>query len=200
MDLGINAVLSHGTHVLSIYAPFWMINKTGKMLVYKGQDPQNVIYHAPDLNQDEIPMMFSFVQKRFMGKRKASIRVENSNWSDPFTLDTIEDAGKVSCKAKNEVFNVGVNINMSKSSLTKIITFTPFYLIYNTTESVLEIWEIDVIGNVKISSIFNSFRIWLLAQATRAVLFILRREKVGFLPPLSLSLPLFLCVGHESPK
>ena len=149
MDLGINAVLSHGTHVLSIYAPFWMINKTGKMLVYKGQDPQNVIYHAPDLNQDEIPMMFSFVQKRFMGKRKASIRVENSNWSDPFTLDTIEDAGKVSCKAKNEVFNVGVNINMSKSSLTKIITFTPFYLIYNTTESILEIWEIDVIGNVK---------------------------------------------------
>lgn len=155
MDLGINAVLSHGTHVLSIYAPFWMINKTGKMLVYKGQDPLNVIYHAPDLNQDEIPMMFSFVQKRFMGKRKASLRVENSNWSDPFTLDTIEDAGKVTCKAKNEVFNVGVNINMSKSSLTKIITFTPFYLIYNTTESILEIWEIDVLGNFKKCEFFN---------------------------------------------
>ena len=54
MDLGINAVLSHGTHVLSIYAPFWMINKTGKMLTYKGQDPQNVIYHSPDLKQDEV--------------------------------------------------------------------------------------------------------------------------------------------------
>ena len=149
MDIGINTVISHGTHVLSIYAPFWMINKTGKMLAYKGQDPQNVIYHDPDLGQDEVPMMFSFIQKRFMGKRKASIRIENNtSWSDPFTLDTIEDAGKVSCKAKNtnEVFHVGVNINMSKSSLTKIITFTPFYLIYNTSELTLEILEIDTAG------------------------------------------------------
>ena len=54
INSGINAVLSHGTHVLSIYAPFWMINKTGKMLTYKGQDPQNVIYHSPDLKQDEV--------------------------------------------------------------------------------------------------------------------------------------------------
>ena len=88
--------------------------------------------------------MFSFT-KRFMGKRKASIRLENSQWSDPFTLDTIEDAGKVSCKAKSEVFHVGVNINMSKSSLTKIITFTPYYLIYNTTENDIECWEFNTL-------------------------------------------------------
>ena len=86
--------------------------------------------------------MFSY-SKKFMGKRKASVRVDNANWSDPFTLDTIEDAGKVSCKAKTEVFSVGVNINMSKSSLTKIITFTPFYMVYNTTEVDVEVWELE---------------------------------------------------------
>ena len=35
-------------------------------------DVQNVIYHYPEYH--EIPMMFSFT-KRFLGKRKASVRV-----------------------------------------------------------------------------------------------------------------------------
>ena len=35
-----------------------------------------------------------------LGKRKAALRVEESAWSDPFTLDTIEDADKVTCKKK----------------------------------------------------------------------------------------------------
>jgi vacuolar protein sorting-associated protein 13A/C len=81
-----------------------------------------------------------------MGKRKASVRIEDSNWSEPFTLDTIEDAGRVTCKSKiskSDVFNVGVNINLSKSSLTKIITFTPFFLIHNTTELNLDLWELE---------------------------------------------------------
>ncbi len=32
---------------------------------------------------------------------------------------------------------------MSKSSLTKIITFTPFYLVHNTTEHVIQIRELE---------------------------------------------------------
>lgn len=88
--------------------------------------------------------MFSFT-KRFMGKRKASVKIGDSSWSDPFTLDTIEDAGKVTCKGKSETFYVGVNINMSKSSLTKIITFTPYYLIYNTTVNSILLWEADAL-------------------------------------------------------
>lgn len=142
MDLGINSVICHGTTVLSIYAPFWMINKTGKDLVYRGQDPSNLIFHPSAL--EEVPMMFSFT-KRFMGKRKASVKIGDSSWSDPFTLDTIEDAGKVTCKGKSETFYVGVNINMSKSSLTKIITFTPYYLIYNTTVNSILLWEADAL-------------------------------------------------------
>ena len=73
-DLDINCVKSCGTYVLSIYAPFWMINKTGKLLNYRESsgDVQNVIHHYPV--DHEIPMMFSFT-KRFLGKRKASVRV-----------------------------------------------------------------------------------------------------------------------------
>ena len=60
-----------------------------------------------------------------------------SCWSESFSLDTIEDAGKVSCKrsdgAKKDAYQVGVHIAMSKTdTLTKIITFTPFYMVQNS--------------------------------------------------------------------
>ena len=73
-----------------------MVNKTGKMLTYKGSDGESQIYHPVEL--ESIPMMFSYSAKSFLKKRKASLRVEDSNWSESFTLDTIEDAGKVTCK------------------------------------------------------------------------------------------------------
>ena len=46
----------------------------GKLLNYRENsgDVQNVVFHYPEY--DEIPMMFSFT-KRFLGKRKASIKV-----------------------------------------------------------------------------------------------------------------------------
>ena len=155
IDLGIHSSICHGTQVLSIYAPFWMINKTGKDLSYKGQDPSNVIYHPKEL--EELPMMFSYTAKSFLSKRKCSLRIESSSWSDPFTLDTIEDAGKVSCKKTSDGkkgpktgYHVGVNINMSKSSLTKIISFTPYYMIFNQSDFAIEVKEIEHFNWLKI--------------------------------------------------
>ena len=46
----------------------------------------------------------------------------------------------MTCKRKGrdnsdkQVYHVGVKIQMSKSSLTKIITFTPYYLVLNTAD------------------------------------------------------------------
>ncbi len=146
LDLNVNTTMSHGTQVISIYAPFWMVNKTGKMLTYRGQDPLNIIYHPVEL--ESVPLMFSYTARSaFMGKRKASLRIEGSAWSEPFTLDTIEDAGKVSCKRQEDKtklapYSVGVNIAMSKSSLTKIITFTPFYITLNTSNYSISIVEL----------------------------------------------------------
>ena len=71
LDLDVNSVIFNGTRVLSISAPFWMINKTGKHLSYRdSQDSQNKIFHPIEL--DQVPMMFSYT-KRFMGKRKGTV-------------------------------------------------------------------------------------------------------------------------------
>ena len=42
-----------------------------------------------------------------------------------------------------QVYHVGVKIQMSKSSLTKIITFTPYYLVLNTADFSISIREAD---------------------------------------------------------
>ena len=98
-DLGINSVISRGTQVLSIYSPFWMINKTGKSVYYRGeQDHHNVVGHPVELR--DAPMMFSYTGRSILGKRKTSLRIEDSAWSEPFTVDTIEDADRVTCKRK----------------------------------------------------------------------------------------------------
>ncbi len=174
LDLEVNSTTSHGTQVLSVYAPFWMVNKTGKMLTYRGQDPQNIIYHPVEL--EGVPMMFSYVARAFLGKRKASLRIEDSAWSDPFTLDTIEDAGKVSCRrpgmngtsSKSKCnYSVGVNIAMSRSSLTKIITFTPYYIFLNTAEFSVSLRELDGDSDFVVVPPGESVPFWPLAGAVR---------------------------------
>ena len=134
-------------------------------------------------------MMFSYT-KSFMGKRKVSLQIEESSWSDKFTLDTIEDADKVTCKSgKNaENYHVGVQINMSKSSLTKIITFTPYYLLHNTMEYAIEICELEQldpnwleIGKTFISQCGN-FTIFLLLR------FYVKSKLVNSLPFLHIEM------------
>ena len=119
------------------------------MLTYGSHDPLNEIYHPPE-ELGCVPLMFSYTSNScglFSSRKKAKIRLDDCSWSDYFTLDTIGDAGKVTCLKKSaiqaEKHHIGVNINTSKSSLTKIITFTPFYLIQNTTSHKIELREIE---------------------------------------------------------
>ena len=59
-------------------------------------------------------------------------------------MDALEHADTVTCKTDSrKSYEVGVTIQRSQSSLTKIITFTPYYLIYNTTENPIELKELE---------------------------------------------------------
>ena len=42
--------------------------------------------------------MFSYISKSLLGKKKINLKVENSLWSDAFTIDTIGDTGRITCK------------------------------------------------------------------------------------------------------
>ncbi|XP_074661340.1 intermembrane lipid transfer protein VPS13A-like [Tubulanus polymorphus] len=62
---------------------------------------------------------------------KVTLKVCDSDWSDKFSLDTVGSSGTVTCKFKHYTYEVGVKISLSNSGLTKIVTFTPYYMIVN---------------------------------------------------------------------
>ncbi|XP_036365427.1 vacuolar protein sorting-associated protein 13A [Octopus sinensis] len=74
---------------------------------------------------------------------KACLQVAESEWSDKFSLDTVGSSGTVQCKNKaSGIYEVGVNIRLSSSGLTKIVTFTPYHMMLNTSELTYLVQEI----------------------------------------------------------
>ncbi|XP_065940396.1 intermembrane lipid transfer protein VPS13A isoform X3 [Magallana gigas] len=153
--LGLHCKENEGCLDMSIYSPYWMVNKTGMTLYYKGSDSDDVIEHSPD--HQEVAF-FSFKPKTCLGGKKktketkpqkenskekvkewrqvgkASLRIADADWSDKFSLDTVGSSGTIQCKTKSRVYEAGVKIRLSSSGLTKICTFTPLYMLLNTSE------------------------------------------------------------------
>ncbi|XP_023933797.2 intermembrane lipid transfer protein Vps13 isoform X2 [Bicyclus anynana] len=143
LELGMHSADIEGTQLLSLYCPFWMLNKTGFTLCYrKSKKPEkdsstpnknvdetgNVIFHPKDYKE---PILFSFRAKNFFGKKKAAIRVEFGEWSDKFSLDVPGSSGVVTCRNEGRTYQVAVTNQLTFNSLTKMVIFTPFFLIIN---------------------------------------------------------------------
>ncbi|XP_049842368.1 LOW QUALITY PROTEIN: intermembrane lipid transfer protein Vps13-like [Schistocerca gregaria] len=157
MDLGIHTVHKNGSLVMSLYCPFWMLNKTGMMLSYRksrkteknessgsplkqSDETTNVLYHPDDFKG---PILFSFRAKAFFGKKKASVKVEDGEWSDKFSLDVAGSSGVVNCKYGDTVYQIGVHIQLTYSGLTKQVTFTPYFVLINETKFLVECQEAE---------------------------------------------------------
>jgi hypothetical protein len=69
----------------------------------QSEEAANVIYHPEDLKG---PVLFSFRAKSFFGKKKASIKVEDGEWSDKFSLDVAGSSGVVSCTSGDTIYQV----------------------------------------------------------------------------------------------
>ncbi|XP_055592823.1 intermembrane lipid transfer protein Vps13-like [Uranotaenia lowii] len=124
---------------LIVYCPFWMLNKTGLMLSYRANDENtNILYHPPEY---EGPILFSFREKAFFGKKKASIRVDTGEWSEKFSLDVAGSSGVIACQANNMTYQIGVNNTLTHNSLTKQIVFMPYFVLINRAEFDVEVQE-----------------------------------------------------------
>ncbi|XP_067630378.1 intermembrane lipid transfer protein Vps13 [Eurosta solidaginis] len=129
MDLCVRFDNRQGALQISLYSPFWMINKTGLMLSYKTDaETVDVLYHPPEYNG---PILFSFREKFFFAKKAATIRVDNGDWSNKIPLDVAGSMGAVTCKSKDTPYQIGVHNHLTYNSLTKMITFIPFYIASN---------------------------------------------------------------------
>ncbi|XP_058837903.1 intermembrane lipid transfer protein Vps13 isoform X2 [Topomyia yanbarensis] len=141
---------------LIVYCPFWMLNKTGLMLsyrksrktekkelagktTYKSNDENtNILYHPPEY---EGPILFSFREKVFFGKKKAAIRVDTGEWSEKFSLDVAGSSGVIACQANNMTYQIGVHNTLTHNSLTKQIVFMPYFVLINRADFDVEVQE-----------------------------------------------------------
>jgi hypothetical protein len=59
------------------------------------------------------------------------LKVCESEFSNKFSIDTVGSSGTITCKFKNYTYEVGVRITLGGSGLTKIVVFTPYYMLVN---------------------------------------------------------------------
>jgi vacuolar protein sorting-associated protein 13A/C len=130
------------------YMPYWMINRTGLELVYRGDDK-----HSPQVvhpKKQESPVMLSFSGKSFFTKKKAVVKVKHinlptagSDWSEKFSLDVAGSGGSVKCMSPILHFELGVEIRLSSWGLTKYVIFSPRYYLVNQCSFPVSVRETD---------------------------------------------------------
>ncbi|XP_075067122.1 intermembrane lipid transfer protein VPS13A isoform X2 [Mixophyes fleayi] len=135
LDIAVHVTYTTGQTIIAIHSPYWMVNKTGRMLQYKADD-----IHRKHPADHKKPLLFSFKPKNFFQNNKVQLMITDSELSDPFSMDTVGTHGAVKCKSKHLDYQVGVSIYASSFNVTRIVTFTPFFMITNRS-----IYKVDVI-------------------------------------------------------
>uniref|UniRef100_A0A8C0H2Q0 Vacuolar protein sorting 13 homolog A n=1 Tax=Chelonoidis abingdonii TaxID=106734 RepID=A0A8C0H2Q0_CHEAB len=136
LDIAVHVTYATGQMIIAIHSPYWMVNKTGRMLQYKADGIHRK--HPPDYKK---PLLFSFQPKNFFQNNKVQLMVTDSDLSDQFSLDTVGSHGFVKCKSHEKEYHVGVTIDNSSFNITRIVTFTPFFMVANRSKYTLEVAE-----------------------------------------------------------
>ncbi|XP_076012416.1 intermembrane lipid transfer protein VPS13C isoform X2 [Genypterus blacodes] len=145
VDITLHVVRTQSNLLLSVFSPYWIINKTSRVLQYKAEDL--TVKHPSDYRD---VILFSFKKKNLFSKNKLQICVSTSSWSDGFSLDTVGSYGCVCCPASSVDFLVGVSIQMSSFNLTRIVTMSPFFTLVNKSSYELEVGEVHGQGSTAV--------------------------------------------------
>ncbi|XP_051234052.1 intermembrane lipid transfer protein VPS13C isoform X4 [Dicentrarchus labrax] len=137
VDMSVHVTRTSSRLLLSLFSPYWIINKTSRVLQYRAEDIS--VKHPADYRDI---ILFSFRKKNLFSKNKLQLCISTSSWSDGFSLDTVGSYGCVRCPANNVDFLVGVSIQMSSFNLTRIVTMSPFYNLVNKSSYELEVGEV----------------------------------------------------------
>ncbi|XP_076846491.1 intermembrane lipid transfer protein VPS13A isoform X2 [Brachyhypopomus gauderio] len=136
LDIAVHVKKEAGQAVVAVHSPYWMVNKTGRLLQYKADD----IHRKHPMNYD-MPLLFSFKPRNFLQNNKVRLMISDSELSDDFSIDTVGSYGDVKCKGRAKDYLVGVKIDASSFSLTRLVTFLPFYMLVNRTKHVIRVRE-----------------------------------------------------------
>ncbi|NXU49115.1 VP13C protein, partial [Turnix velox] len=96
VDLYIHTRRIGSRMILSVFSPYWIINKTSRILQYRAEDTH--VKHPADYRDI---VLFSFKKKNIFSKNKIQLCISTSTWSSSFSLDTVGSYGCVKCSANH---------------------------------------------------------------------------------------------------
>ncbi|XP_038059684.1 vacuolar protein sorting-associated protein 13A-like isoform X2 [Patiria miniata] len=136
LTLWAHSTTDGGTWDIFLYTPYWIVNKSELPIEIRASRSRKV-YNNHSVSE---PILFSFTNTK---RKKAKMRVFDSVWSASFSLDTVGSSGVVICKDEDHdrTYQFWLEISLSKLTLTKIVTLTPYFLIRNKTDHVLSYME-----------------------------------------------------------
>ncbi|KAK3591108.1 hypothetical protein CHS0354_035920 [Potamilus streckersoni] len=135
LSLNVQFHLSH-TWNLYIYSLYWIVNKTDLPIQIRGSLSDNVLECAPS----SYPLLFRYKKHK---RKKAKLKVFDSNWSHSFSLDTVGNCGVAICMhvQRKRKYMFMVQSQLSNLKLTKIITIMPFFIVVNNCSKPLRYME-----------------------------------------------------------
>ncbi|CAF0945953.1 unnamed protein product [Adineta ricciae] len=133
----------HESYRLSIYASFWILNRTNLKLEF--QIENNRIWIDPL----ETPFLVCPEKFASEASKKGQIRVcvneqieSTTNWSEKFSMDVIKSTGVATCKVPNDrTYMICVDIVTSSFGLTKLVTLSPSMIVTNKSSIGIEVVE-----------------------------------------------------------
>ena len=143
---------SGGAFKVSVYSPYLILNKTGLDINLQSKSMfssaksaagQGVRMDSDRGSKKALPYMFSYPNDD--RKNRANIKVGESTWSKPQSLDAIGSAFSVvlpSANAKSEL-HVGISVaeGEGKYNLTKVVTVAPRFILKNKLNEQINIRE-----------------------------------------------------------
>ena len=143
---------SGGAFKVSVYSPYLILNKTGldmdiqsKAMFSSSRSAgrQGVRMESDRGSGKALPYMFSYPNDD--RKNRAILRIGDSSWSKPQSLDAIGSAFEAVLPGANpkSEMNVGISVaeGEGKYKLTKVITVTPRFIVKNKTSEPIQIRE-----------------------------------------------------------
>ncbi|KAL6717664.1 Vacuolar protein sorting-associated protein 13 [Lecanora helva] len=149
----LNVPDSGGAFKVSVFSPYLILNKTGLDINIqsksmfssaKSATGQGMHLESDTGNRKVLPYMFSYAGGEDR-KNRASIKVGDSAWSKPQSLDAIGSAFEVALSSANgkSELHTGVSVaeGEGKYNLTKVVTLAPRFVLKNKLREQINVRE-----------------------------------------------------------
>jgi hypothetical protein len=160
VSLAFNTTMENNSLVFTLFAPYWILNQTTLKLEYKLKGYDDEINDI-DNNFTDSPLFLKINSKIFSKQNKEiAVRVkfndqQKGEWTKMFNIDAVGNNGTIVSKSKHneKVYEIGVDVKLNSSGLTKILRLSPYYLLINTTHYMLNLREVSLNNQLSMTDI-----------------------------------------------